>query len=198
MERPEFNLCVFCGSAHGANPAYTLAGRALGHALADAGIGLVYGGGSTGIMGVVANACLEAGGWVDGVIPSGLFAREVGHTGLTRLFEVESMHARKALMAQLSSGFIALPGGFGTLDELFEILTWGQLGIHSKPVALLNVQHFYDPLLGFIHQLEREAFLKPRHRAILQVHEEISVMLQALRAASVQPSHPSTESLVQP
>lgn len=196
MQRPELNLCVFCGSRPGNHPAYTLAGRALGQSLAKEGIGLVYGGGSTGIMGVVADACLQAGGWVDGVIPSGLFAQEVAHTGLSQLYEVESMHARKALMASLSDGFIALPGGFGTLDELFEILTWAQLGIHHKPVAMLNVQHYYDSLLVFLKQVEHEGYLKAETLSILQVFDEITPMLHVLRAGAPQGRRPGDAGLL--
>src|SRR4051812_49148308 len=154
MQRgPAMRVCVFCGSNPGARPEYAAAARAVGRALAERGRGLVYGGGNVGLMGVCADAALAAGGEVIGVIPDALQTAEVAHGGLTRLHVVRTMHERKALMADLSDAFAALPGGFGTLDELFEILTWAQLGIHAKPVAILNVAGFFDPLLAMLdHQ----------------------------------------------
>jgi uncharacterized protein (TIGR00730 family) len=145
-------VCVFCGSSAPADPCYRDAARALGALVARRGIGLVYGGGSVGLMGELADAALSHGGRVTGVIPAGLFAREVGHTGLTELREVASMHERKQLMYDLSDAFVALPGGLGTLEELAEVATWSQLGLHSKPVVLLDVDGFWEPLAT---QLER-------------------------------------------
>ena len=146
-------VCVFCGSKHGVRPEYTEAARAMGTALAAGGIDLVYGGGSIGLMGVVADAVLDAGGEVIGVIPEHMSDREIAHYGLTDLRIVGSMHERKALMYELSDGFVALPGGLGTLEELFEITTWSQLGLHAKTTALLDVDGFYGPLVGFLDQL---------------------------------------------
>ena len=142
-------LCVFCGSSHGANPAYAEAAKNVGSELARRGIGLVYGGGNVGLMGVVADAVLAGGGEVVGVIPEALMAKELGHRSIQDLRVVKTMHERKAMMAELADGFIALPGGIGTFEEFFEIVTWAQLGFHSKPCALLNVNGFYDPLLHF-------------------------------------------------
>src|SRR3546814_750650 len=152
-------LCVFCGSSDGARPAYRDAAHALGKALADAGIGLVYGGAAVGLMGAVADGALARGGEVMGVLPRSLADRELAHPGLTQLHVVGSMHERKAMMAKLSDGFIALPGGLGTFEELFEIWTWAQLGYHRKPVALLNVDGYYDGLLSFLDHPVREAFV---------------------------------------
>lgn len=163
-------LCVFCGSGAGARPEYSAAAAALGRELALREIGLVYGGASVGLMGVVADATLEAGGEVVGVIPGALAAREIAHRGLTKLHVVESMHERKALMASLCDGFIALPGGIGTLEELFEVWTWAQLGLHGKPVALLNVRGYYDPLLAFLDASVTEGFVRPEVRAMLLTH----------------------------
>ena len=157
-------LCVFCGSSPGRHPAYLAAAAELGTVLAKRRIGLVYGGASIGLMGAVADAARAAGGEVIGVIPRALVEFEVAHTGLADLRIVASMHERKALMAELSEGFVALPGGIGTLEELFEVWTWGQLGSHRKPCALLNVAGFYDRLLGFLDFVADEAFLRPVHR----------------------------------
>ncbi|MEW6323610.1 MAG: TIGR00730 family Rossman fold protein [Acidobacteriota bacterium] len=164
-------LCIFCGSSPGANPAYAAAARAIGRELAARGIGLVYGGGNVGLMGVVANAVLAGGGEAIGVIPRALEAREIAHRGLTSLHVVDSMHARKALMADLADGFIALPGGAGTFEEFFEAVTWTQLGLHKKPCGLLNVAGFYDPLVRFLDHATAERFLRPAHRAII-VHDD--------------------------
>ncbi len=160
-------LCVFCGSSPGRNPDFADAARTLGVALAARDIGVVYGGGNVGLMGVVADATLAAGGRVTGVIPHALVTRELAHRGLTRLHVVNSMHERKALMARLSDGFIALPGGFGTLEEFCEAVTWTQLGVHAKPCGLLNVAGFYDGLLTFVEHAMQEAFLRPTHRQII-------------------------------
>ncbi len=178
-------LCVFCGSSSGDAPAYTAAARALGTALARRGIGLVYGGASVGLMGAVADAALEAGGDVIGVMPEALAKKELAHAGLTELRIVASMHERKALMAELSDGFIALPGGLGTLEELFEVWTWAQLGYHAKPCALLNVAGFYDPLIAFLDGVVAHRFLKPAHRAMLVVTDDSDDLLD--RLATYQP-----------
>ena len=178
MER----ICVFCGSSSGSKPAYAQAARDLGQALVDAGLGLVYGGASVGLMGVVADTVLASGGEVIGVIPAGLREREVHHSGLPDLRVVASMHERKALMADLSDGFIALPGGLGTLDELFEIVTWAQLGLHQKPCGLVNVAGFFTALLGFLDHLVAERFVRPEHRALLHVADDPASLL-ALFAA---------------
>lgn len=162
-------VCVFCGSSPGKRPEYLEAARELGSTLAEWGIGLVYGGSSVGSMGVIADAALAAGGEVVGVIPRTLVEREVAHHGLTELHVVESMHDRKALMTQLSDAFVALPGGHGTLDELFEALTWSQLGIHDKPIALLNVAGYWDPLLAMMERASEEGFLRPADRERLLV-----------------------------
>ena len=187
LHRPAYNLCVFCGSNPGSRPEYADAARALGRALATSGTGLVYGGGSVGLMGIVADACLEAGGHVEGVLPEGLVANEVGHYGLHRLHRVESMHARKALMAQLSDGFIALPGGFGTLEELFEVVTWAQIGIHNKPVGLLNVAGYYDGLLAFIDHAVREGFIPEAHRRQVISEAGVEPLLTALSQFTAPP-----------
>jgi uncharacterized protein (TIGR00730 family) len=173
-------LCVFCGSSTGARPEYRDAARRLGTLLAHRGVGLVFGAGHVGLMGVLADAVLQAGGEAVGVIPQALVDKELAHNGLTRLHVVETMHQRKALMADLSDGFAALPGGFGTADETFEILTWVQLGLHAKPVGLLNVAGFFDPLLAWIDHAVREGFLRPEHRGLLVVAAEPEALLDAL------------------
>lgn len=161
------SICVFCGSSNGSDPAYAKAARHLGQAIAGNGLTLVYGGGHVGLMGVVADAALEAGGEVIGVMPKSLVDREIAHTGLTKLHVVSSMHERKALMADLSDGFIALPGGNGTLEEFFEVLTWAQLGEHDKPCGLLNAAGYYDPLLAVFDQMVLMKFLEPVHRDLI-------------------------------
>ena len=160
-------LCVFCGSSKGARDVYGHAAQQLGKELAQRRIELVYGGGNVGLMGVIADAVLAAGGHVIGVIPEQLMARELGHKGIQDLRIVKTMHERKALMAELSDGFIALPGGFGTLEEFCEAVTWTQLGLHAKPCGLLNVNGFYDGLLQFFEHALSEEFLKPTHRQIV-------------------------------
>ena len=157
-------VCVFCGSSPGADPAYFAAAQATGQAIAGRGLALVYGGAKVGLMGAVADAALAAGGEVFGVLPRGLAAKELAHTGLTRLEVVDSMHERKARMAELSDGFVALPGGIGTLEEIFEIWTWGQLGFHAKPAGFLNIGGFYDPLKAFLDHMTDQAFMKAMHR----------------------------------
>jgi uncharacterized protein (TIGR00730 family) len=160
-------ICVFCGSSSGSRPIYAEIARAVGEALAARGLGLVYGGSSIGLMGALADAALAAGGEVIGVLPRGLFRREVAHRGLTELREVGSMHERKALMSELAGGFLALPGGFGTCDELFEIVTWAQIGLHHKPIGLLDVENFFAPLLEFVRHAAQEGFLPPAHLDLL-------------------------------
>ena len=175
-------LCIFCGSSPGFNPAFAAAARAVGAALAARQIGLVYGGGNVGLMGVLADAALTAGGRVIGVIPHALVARELAHQGLTSLHVVNSMHERKALMADLADGFIALPGGFGTLEEFCEAVTWTQLGVHAKPCGLLNVDGFYDGLLAFFEHALGEEFLKPTHRQIIVAHSDAAPLIDRLTA----------------
>ena len=160
---------------------YAEAARALGREMAQQTLALVYGGGHVGLMGIIADAVLEAGGEVTGVIPKALMDTEVGHNRLTRLLVVKDMHERKALMAEHASGFIAMPGGLGTLEELFEAMTWAQLGFHEKPVGLLNVNGFYDPLIAFLLQLEQEGFLRAEHRHLLINENEPSALLERLR-----------------
>ena len=176
------SICVFCGASPGANPVYAEAAAALGRELAQRGMTLVYGGGEVGLMGVVADAALAAGGEVIGVIPQSLQDSEIGHRGLTRLEVVEGMHARKARMAELADAFIALPGGLGTLEELFEVWTWGQLGYHGKPLGLLEVNGFYAKLIGFLDHLVDERFVRSQHRGMLQVRETPQDLLEALAA----------------
>lgn len=173
-------LAVFCGSSAGRDPEYRKAAQALGGLLALRGIGLVYGGASVGLMGAVADAARAADGEVIGVIPQALVDREVAHPHLSDLRVVGSMHERKALMAELADGFIALPGGLGTFEELFEIWTWAQLGSHRKPVALLNVAGYYDGLLGFLDRCVNEAFVRPTHRDMLLVADRPEALLQAI------------------
>lgn len=162
-------LCVFCGASSGIQDSYRQAAEQIGQILARRNIGLVYGGGSVGLMGSVANATLAAGGEVCGIIPQSLFDTEVGHPGLTRLEVVPDMHARKAMMASLADGFIALPGGIGTFEELFEVWTWAYLGYHNKPVAVLNVDGFYDPLLKFLDHTRDQGFLRSASHELLIV-----------------------------
>jgi uncharacterized protein (TIGR00730 family) len=173
-------ICVFCGSSVGNNPEYQEFAVALGQLLARKGIGLVYGGGHVGLMGVIADAVLAGGGEVIGVIPQALADREVAHGGLTDLHVVDSMHTRKALMAELSDAFIAMPGGVGTFEEFFEAVTWTQLGVHRKPCGLLNAGGFYTPLIAFIDQAVSEGFIKPIHRAMIAVDDNPERLLDTL------------------
>ena len=179
---PVESLCVYCGSSIGARTVYADAARDVGRLLAERGIGVVFGGGSVGMMGAVADAVLEAGGEVVGVIPHALAAREVDHPGLTVLHKVDTMHERKALMAELADGFVALPGGLGTLEELMEVWTWAQLGIHRAPVALLNVDGYFDGLLAFVDHAVEEGFVRPGHRGLLLVADTPEALLDALAA----------------
>lgn len=174
------SVCVFCGASTGVNPAYREAAIALGQAIAQRGLTLVYGGGAVGLMGIVADAAMAAGGEVIGIIPQSLKDAEVGHSGLTRLEIVDGMHARKARMAELSDAFVALPGGLGTLEELFEVWTWGQLGYHAKPLGLLDVNGFYSKLGSFLDHVVEEGFVRPQHRAMLQLADTPAELLTAM------------------
>ena len=173
---------MYCGSSSGAKPDYVLAARQLAKAMVSKNIELVYGGASVGIMGEIADTVLEEGGNVIGVIPKDLFVKEVAHTGLTELREVASMHERKLLMAELADGFIALPGGFGTFEEILEIITWSQLGMHQKPCGLLNVDCYYDKLIDFLDHAVSEHFIKKIHRSILIVEECPEILLEKFEA----------------
>jgi uncharacterized protein (TIGR00730 family) len=173
-------ICVFCGSRTGSRSDYADAARRLGTALAERGVGLVFGAGHIGLMGVLADAVLVAGGEAIGVIPQGLVDRELAHERLTRLHIVDSMHQRKALMAELADAFLALPGGYGTLEELFEIVTWKQLRLHHKPIGLYNVAGFFDPLLAWIDHAIAHDFIQPKNRELLAVGQEIDSLLDQL------------------
>ncbi|MEH3146396.1 MAG: TIGR00730 family Rossman fold protein [Methylobacterium frigidaeris] len=175
-------LCVFCGSNDGALPLYREAAGALGRHLAENGVDLVYGGGKVGLMGAVADAVLQAGGRAVGVMPRPLVEKEIAHHGLTELRVVGSMHERKALMADLADGFVALPGGLGTFEELFEVWTWGQLGYHPKPMAVLNVGGFYDGLLGFLDHVVEQGFVREAHRGMLIVARDPGELLAGIRS----------------
>jgi uncharacterized protein (TIGR00730 family) len=172
-------VCVFCGSREGERAVYAEAARATGRALASRGLGLVYGGGGIGLMGQLADAALAAGGEVVGIIPGGLAVREVGHRGVTRLEVVPSMHARKARMAELADAFVALPGGLGTLEELAEIVTWAVLGMHAKPVGLLDVDGYYRPLLAFFDHAVAEGFVAEEHRRFVLTERTPEALLDA-------------------
>jgi uncharacterized protein (TIGR00730 family) len=180
---PELSsICVFCGSNAGAQPAYVDTAEAVGRGLARRGVRVVYGGARVGMMGALADAARSAGGDVVGVMPQAIFDREVGHTGLDDLRVVGSMHERKALMAELSDAFIALPGGVGTLEELFEVYTWAQLGIHEKPLGLLDVAGYYRPLVAFLDHAVHEQFVRPSTRSMLAVGEDLDDLLAAFEA----------------
>jgi uncharacterized protein (TIGR00730 family) len=179
---PFQRICVFCGTNAGARPEYGAAARALGKLLAEEGIELVYGGASVGIMGELADAVHEHGGHVTGIIPQQLIQKEAAHTGIPDLIVVASMHQRKSQMADMSDGFIALPGGIGTLEGFFEILTWGQLGIHRKPSGLLNVAGYFDELIQFLDRAVAEGFLAEPHRAAIMVESDPVRLLERLRA----------------
>ena len=184
VSAPLKSVAVYCGASMGNDPAHATAARQLASRLVEHNIALVYGGGKVGLMGVIADEVLRLGGDVTGVIPQALMAREVGHLGLTRLFVVKDMHERKAMMAQLSDGFIAMPGGMGTLEELFEMLTWAQLGIHAKPVGLLNTGGFYDGLIAFVAHLRGQGFVRPEHAALMLADAEPGALLRRLRGAA--------------
>jgi uncharacterized protein (TIGR00730 family) len=179
-----FTLCVYCGSRPGDQPAYAEAAVALGQAIGSRGWGMVYGGGKVGLMGATADAALARGAAVTGIIPDSLMRREVGHAGLTTLEVVDSMHTRKQRMAELADAFVALPGGIGTLEELFEVWTWQHLGYHAKPVALLNVGGFYDGLLAFMRQVLGSGFIDQGQHDLLIVDDHIDRLLDRLAAAA--------------
>ena len=181
---PSFSVCVYCGSRHGSKPSYTAAARALGEAIGARGWQLVYGGGKVGLMGEVADATLSAGGRVVGVIPESLMRREVGHEGLHELHVVPTMHQRKQMMAERADAFIAMPGGIGTLEELYEVWTWRQLGYHASPIGLLNVEGYYDELLQFMRRTVDEGFLSADQMAALRIGEDAQSLLLDLAQAS--------------
>jgi uncharacterized protein (TIGR00730 family) len=180
-------LCVFCGSNSGARPEYLAAAKALATLLCDEGIGLVYGGASVGLMGAIADTTLQKGGEVIGVIPKHLVSKEIAHRSLTDLRIVNSMHERKALMAELSDGFIALPGGFGTFEEFCEVLTWSQLGLHQKPTGILNVNGYYDPLLSLFDQGVKEQFIRQEYRQFVLSANNPKDLIQQMR--NYRPTH---------
>lgn len=178
-------ICVFCGSSPGRIPAYAEAAAGVGRLLAERGIGLVYGGATAGTMGVLADAALAAGGEVYGVIPTNLVDREIAHRGLTELYETAGMHERKAKMAELADGFIALPGGAGTLEELFEVWTWAQIGLHDKPIGLLDVEGYWTRMTALLDHMVAEGFLRPEYRNALQIDTDAATLLAKL--ATVRP-----------
>ncbi len=186
LDRP--SLCVFCGSSTGSRPAYADAASRVGTALARHGLGLVYGGGRVGLMGLVADAVLAEGGHVLGVIPGPLATREIAHAGVTELVVVPGMHERKALMAQRASGFLVLPGGVGTFEEFFEILTWSVLGLHRKPIGILNVDGYYDPLLALLDHAVSEGFFRAEHRNLLVVSNDPELLASSLLRHVVPPA----------
>ncbi len=171
------SLCVYCGSSFGISSRYAEAARELAQAMVERKIALVYGGGNVGLMGTIADEVMRLGGEVTGVIPKALMQREVGHRNLTKLHIVENMHERKAMMAELADGFIAMPGGIGTLEELFEVMTWAQLGLHEKPIGVLNVDGYYNGLLDFIQNSVEQGFLKTPHASLLMVEASASPLL---------------------
>ena len=175
-------ICVFCGSSNGIRAIYTEAAQQLGKTIVSNGMGLVYGGGSIGLMGVIADAVLKEKGEVIGVIPHALSSREFAHHGLAELRVVPSMHERKAMMAELSDAFIAMPGGFGTFDEFFEIVTWAQLGLHTKPIGLLNVEGYFDLLLSFINHVLQERFINEDHHRLITTSDNPEKLLLALKS----------------
>lgn len=174
------SVCIFTGSSHGRRAVYGEAATAMGQLLAARGIRLVFGGGHVGLMGKTADGCLQAGGNVTGVIPRSMVERELAHEELSELHVVGSMHERKARMAELADGFIALPGGIGTLEEMFEVWTWAQLGYHEKPVGLLNVAGYYDPLIGFFDRMVEEGFVRPEHKRMLHISDNARTLVAAM------------------
>ena len=184
------SLCVYCGSKLGNDPRHEAVAVELGRLMVQSGVRLVYGGGSVGLMGSVADSVLANGGEAFGVIPKGLFTTEIGHPGLTELVEVGSMHERKALMAAEADAFVALPGGLGTLEELAEIATWAQLGIHAKPVGVLDIDGFWEPLLGFLDRAADAGFIRPQHRNIILRITDVNDVSPVLSAKVVPPSVP--------
>ena len=188
-------LAVYCGASPGNDPAYATAARELAAVLVSHNLGLVYGGGKVGLMGVIADEVLRLGGEATGVIPRALLEREVGHMGLTRQFVVRDMHERKAMMAELADGFIAMPGGMGTLEELFEMLTWSQLGIHAKPVGLLNVNGFYNGLIGFVAHQQATGFVRAEHARLMLADGSAAGLVEQLSAAGRAPQVPVPSSI---
>jgi hypothetical protein len=182
------SVCVFCGSLPGALPDYLQAARDLGAALAQRGITVVYGGGHIGMMGALADSALAAGGRVVGVIPQHLMRPEVAHQGLTELQVVDSMHTRKRMMASRADAFVVLPGGYGTLEEMFEMITWRQLQLHARPVGLVNVAGFFDQLLAFLHQATQQEFIRPQHRRLLTVAPNVDTLLDAIARQARRPA----------
>ncbi|MGC2163018.1 MAG: TIGR00730 family Rossman fold protein [Silvibacterium sp.] len=176
-------MCVFCGSADGARPEYVTTARELGRRIAGSGYGLLYGGATVGLMAAIADAALAAGGEVVGVIPDVIMDREIGHRGLTELHVVRTMHERKALLAERADAFVALPGGYGTMDEFIEIVTWAQLRIHAKPCVLVNVDGYYDGLLRFFDDAVREGFIRPENRGLVQVAQDAGETLEMIERA---------------
>lgn len=176
------SLCIYCGSNPGLDPGFAATAFSVGEYLASEKITLIYGGGRVGLMGAVADGALAAGGEVIGVIPEFLQAKEIAHPGVTRMEVVGSMHERKTRMADLADAFVAMPGGIGTLEEIFEVFTWTQLGLQAKPCGLLNVQGFYDPMIGMLQRLVAQGFLKPEHLNALVIEPEIAAMLEGLRS----------------
>jgi uncharacterized protein (TIGR00730 family) len=187
MNRPERSICVFTGSRHGVSPKYALAATEFAGEVVKRGFGLVYGGGNVGLMNTIANTALQDG-YVIGVIPDALVSKEVAHTGLSELRVVHSMHERKALMAELAAGFIALPGGIGTMEEFFEVLSWAQLDLHNKPCGLLNVDGYYDSLINFLDQAVAQDFVKPQHRALLIVENKVTKLLERFETILAEPA----------
>lgn len=175
-------ICVFCGSSVGANPIYAESARELGRVLIQQKLGLVYGGGRVGLMGILADTVLAEGGEVIGILPQGLFTKEVAHEGLTEIRFVGSMHQRKAMMVELSDGFVALPGGYGTTEEFCEVITWAQLGIHQKPCGLLNIEGYFTYLLKFLDYTVQERFLRPEHRSLVLEDTNPESLLSKMRA----------------
>lgn len=176
------SVCVYCGSSNHADDIFKKAAQAVGSALAHCGYRVIYGGGHVGLMGLVADSALQAGGEVIGIIPEHIKTHEMQHTGLTELIVVDSMHIRKDMMAEKADAFIALPGGFGTLDELFEIMTWKQLGLHTKPIVIYNIHHFWDPVLGLIDHIIDQHFAIPEHRELYTVATNLNELFTALNA----------------
>jgi uncharacterized protein (TIGR00730 family) len=190
MSDKQISVCVYCGSRNGTLPAYARAANEIGTAIGSRGWQLVYGGGRSGLMGVVADAALAAGGRVVGVIPASLMQRELGHTGLSELHVVETMHERKRMMAERSDAFIALPGGIGTFEELFEVWTWRQLSYHDKPLGILNVAGYYDTLFEFIDQSVAKGFLSAAQTALLHRDDSVPKLLDAIGAEAVSATEP--------
>jgi uncharacterized protein (TIGR00730 family) len=192
-------ICVFCGASAGAAPGYAQTASALGTELAGRGIGVVYGGGRLGLMGVVADSALAAGGEVVGVIPRGLVDRELAHGGLTELHVVKTMHERKALMNELSDGFVTLPGGLGTLEEVAEVVSWAQLGLHAKPIGVLNVAGYFDGLVDWLARAVSDGFVRPEHGALLLVEAELAKLLAAMEEhRPPRPRFPAVDPGVEP